>query len=362
MIRKLASIQKISSVESIKNSDNLEKVKVLGWEVVVKKGEFKPDQLCIYCEIDSVLPEKPEFEFLKDRKFRIKTIKLRGTLSQGIVFPLEILPDNDRISILERYYIYNNENIIGHDLTQKLGIYKYEIPVSPGQKGNIKGEFPTYLIPKTDEQRIQSEPGLLNEIYNLELANEVNNLSYYITEKIDGTSLTVIHIINEFKEHEIKVCSRNLELKPGDDVYWKITRQYFLEEKLKAYYKTHNKNIAIQGEICGLSINKNPLNLSNQQFFVFNIYDIDNHKYYDFENFINISKELELQTVPIIETGRNFKYTLEELLKKAKGVYLNTNNQREGIVIRPTKETYSNILQGRLSFKVINNDYLLKEK
>ena len=112
-MRKLASIQKIVSLEPIKDADKIEKATVLGWELVVaKKDNFKVGDLVVYCEVDSILPDKPEFEFLRERKFRIKTIKLRGQVSQGICFPLSILPKAK----------YNE----GEDVTEVFGARKYD--------------------------------------------------------------------------------------------------------------------------------------------------------------------------------------------------------------------------------------------
>ncbi|MDP3012790.1 MAG: RNA ligase family protein, partial [Candidatus Subteraquimicrobiales bacterium] len=195
----------------------------------------------------------------------------------------------------------------------------------------------------------------------------------YITQKEDGTSYTAYHTIfinMEIPEQEqyVGVCSRNLELKngafPGSDVniYWKITKLYDIEEKLKQFYQDTGRNIAIQGEICGDGIAKNPLGLprNTQQLHLFQIYDIDNQKYLDYEEFILVSSELALPMVETIYFGR-FNFTLEELLKMSEGKYPNTKNEREGIVIRPDFETFSETLQGRMSFKVINNLYLLKE-
>src|SRR5579863_8664556 len=118
MERKLASIQRVLDVQPILNADAIEVLTILGWKVVANKGEHKVGDLVVYCEVDSILPEKPEFEFLRKNHFRIKTIKLRGQVSQGIVFPLSILP------------IANNEIVAwyeGLDVTERLGITKYEV-------------------------------------------------------------------------------------------------------------------------------------------------------------------------------------------------------------------------------------------
>lgn len=352
MERKLATIQKIISIEPIENADKIEKAKVMGWQCVVKKDEFKPGQLCIYCEIDSLLPDKPEFEFLRSKKFRIKTQKMRGIISQGIIFPLEILPEHDRLVITEEYHINGNEHIIGQDVTEKLGIKKYEPPISPQLMGQAKGNFPTHIVPKTDEIRLQSAIGVLDEIYGKDV---------YITEKEDGTSFTAY-----YKDGVYGFCSRNLEQKnepTNQSIYYKISQHYYLENKLSEYYYKNGVHLAIQGEITGDGINKNPLGLprNTNQLHIFNVWDIDKQKYFDIEDANDIVHKLGLTPVKMIECWK-FDYTLEQLIEKAKGKYYGTKNNIEGIVVRPIHECYSETLQGRMSIKVMNNDYLLKEE
>lgn len=358
-LRKLARIERIDEIKPHNNADSLELAKIGGWQVVIKRGQFKSGYLCVYCEIDCLMPEKPEFEFLRSKHFRIKTMKLRGEISQGIAFPLEILP-KEQFDDIKKYNRY--EKIIGNDVTELLGITKYKPPISPQLIGMVKGNFPSYLIPKTDEERLQSKMSLLDEM-NGKICN--------ITQKEDGTSFTAYHIVEPDMTTEIMslvqrvgICSRNLELKPEDtSIYSKIAKQYDIEEKLKEFYRNYGRNIAIQGEIIGEGIQKNRLELPRNihQLHLFNIYDIDEHKYVDHNEFIIIASELGIPTVETIYFGR-FNFTLEQLLEMAKGKYLGTKNNREGIVIRPDVEEYSESLRGRLSFKVINNDYLLKEE
>jgi RNA ligase (TIGR02306 family) len=268
-------------------------------------------------------------------------MKMKGTLSQGIIFPFSILGE-DVCNGMMRDFNSGKSDIIGLDVSTILGVTKFELPISPGQKGNAKGNFPTDIVPKTDEMRLQSVPKLLNEIRGMDV---------YITEKLDGTSFTGIYL-----NKELRVCSRNLELKDGDDVYWRVAHNLNLEEKLGKY----DGNIAVQGEICGEGIAKNPLGLKGQHLFLFNIYDIDAHKYLDYLQFALTAKNLGLKTVPILEVKTNFNMTIDELLKYAEGHYTGTKNNREGIVVRPVVETFSKVLQGRMSFKVINNQFLLK--
>jgi len=339
-IRNLASVQVIHKIEPIEGADSIELANVLGWQVVVKKGQFKPGDLCVYCEIDSKLPEKPEFEFLRSKKYRIKTVRLKGCLSQGICFGLEILPGD----------IVPEE---GLDVTETLEVEKYSAfreRMSGGPNRvkqiptDIVGDFPSY-VPKTDEQRIQSAPKLLDEL---------RGRPYYITEKVDGTSCTI-----SYKQGEGLVCSRKWAKKDGPKShFWQAAKRYSVLEKLAECACDY----AIQGEVAGPGIQKNRLNLPAVDLFVFNVYCIDTGRYLNFKEFVEFCERMELQTVKVVEIGDSFEYDLPTLLDKAEGLY-ESGKQREGIVVRPQIEAISQCLKGgRLSFKVVNNKYLLKQK
>ena len=336
MERKLVSIQKINSIDSIEGADNILQAGVMGWTVVVKKGEFQVGDLCVFFEVDSVLPDgEPWAEFMRSKKFRVKTIKLRGVLSQGLALPMEILPSESGSF---------NE---GDEVTDLLRVTKYEPPVHDGgaKMGAAIGGFPA-RVPKTDEIRVQSALGVLEEI---------KDLPFYYTQKYDGTSSTFVF------DDELMVCSRRFRKREDDtNIYWQMANKYDLGDKLKS-----NPLMAVQGEICGPGIQKNKIMLKELDLFVFNVYDIMNGKYLNFEEFMLFCKTLGLKTVPIesiVKDPSGFDHSLEAWLERAKGKYANTKNHREGLVIRPLEETYSKTLKGRLSFKVINNDFLLKEK
>jgi RNA ligase (TIGR02306 family) len=326
-MRKLASIQKISKLEPIEGADSIVKATVLGWQLVVKKDEFNIGDLCVYCEIDSILPEKPEFEFLKPRKMRIRTIKLRGQISQGICFPLSILPPDVKIEE-------------GKDVTDILGITKYEPPIPASLEGIAKGKFPSF-IPKTDEARVQVLQDILDK-YKGE--------TFFYTEKLDGSSATYYLYDGQFG-----VCSRNLELiETEENTLWKLAREHKIEEKLKSL----NKNYAIQGEIIGESVQSNKYNLRGQDIWFFNVYDIDEHRFLDFEEFVFFFKNLNLKTVPVLETNYELSGNIEELVRLSVGKSVLNDVQREGIVLRPLKEIEDG--SGRISFKAINPKFLLK--
>jgi len=358
----LASIQKIISLSPIKDADRIETAKVLGWDCIVRKGEFKEGDLCIYIEIDSLIPREDWSEFLfkneKD-KYRLRTMKMKGQLSQGLVLPLQIDPISCEdwdinlqtgIAKAGNTGSYIKTFNIGDDVTNNLGITKYEKQIPIALAGQIKGDFPSF-IPKTDEVRIQSE---------LKLLEDLKGKPYYITTKLDGTSATYYKLNGEFE-----VCSRNLRIKnpeqatyhdkseegvKSENVYWKMAKKYKIEEWLPDGY-------AIQGEICGPGIQKNPLKLSDQELFIFNVFNIKEGKYYFPSDDVYIDDatvNVGLKLVPLAtDFGSEFNYSLEELLEKAKGKYPNGGN-KEGIVVRSMDQL--------ISFKVVNNDYLLKDE
>lgn len=326
-MRKLASIQIINDIKPIENTDSIEVARVLGWLVVVKKDEFKIGDKVIYVEIDSVLPEKPEFEFMRNKKFKVKTIKLRGQISQGICFPLSILPESE----------YNEDD----DVTELLNIVKYEKPIPAQLQGQAKGNFPSF-VPKTDETRVQVLQKLLSKY---------KDTKCYITEKLDGCSATYY-----LKDGEFGVCSRNIDLKDTEgNTYWEIAKKYDIENKLRKM----NKNIAIQGEIIGDGIqgNKYKLKQGERKFYMFNIFDIDEYKYL---SCLNYYKLLELDVVPVVDDNFQLIDDIDLLVKISEGKsIINDKTNREGLVIRPQEET-EDIRLGRLSFKVINLMFLLK--
>lgn len=335
--RKLATIEIIKDLQPIIDADSIEVATVRGWKVVVKKGDFKIGDVCVYCEIDSVLPSKPEFEFLKNMKYRIRTVKLRGQISQGICFPVSILPMK-----LNSYNIDNYK--IGDDVTELLEITKYDPPIPTNLSGIVKGMFPSFLS-KTDEERIQNIEFILDKY---------NNIEFYASEKLDGASFTIY-----MNNGETGVCSKNLDFKFDiKNTGWKFFMDNDLEEKLKSL----NMNIALQGELIGEGIQKNKYGLKGHTIRFFNAFSIDEYKYFDFFYFKNLIHNLQLETVPIVYDNITLPKTVDELLSISEGKSaLNNNQEREGLVFRPLIEINDSTI-GRLSFKVISNKFLLKNK
>lgn len=340
MERKLATIEVIKDIQPISGADSIEVVTVRNWKVVVKKGEFKVGDLCIYCEIDSVLPQRPEFAFLEKVNYRIKTIKLRGQISQGICFPFNIL---ENYNVPDNIKFGTKETLIGTDVTDIIGVTKYEPKIPAQLTGEVKGNFPSF-IPKTDEERVQ----------NLDWSffyTKYSDKLFYVTEKLDGTSFTCYLYNNEFG-----VCSRNLELKEDENnTYWKTARKNDIENKLK---KLGLDGIALQGEMIGPSIQKNPYKLSDIDVYFFSAFDINTQRYLTNKQFFELIEKLELKSVPIFEKEMKLFEDVNDMIEFSnnKKSILNKNTDIEGLVWKYTDE------DNKISFKVISNNYLLKEK
>jgi RNA ligase (TIGR02306 family) len=350
-MRKLASIQTVNAVEPIPNADAIEKIRVLGWWVVSKKGEHKPGDKIVYCEIDSLLPERPEFEFLRANSFkpaqtdtggetvlpagfRIKTVKLRGQVSQGICFPMSILPPESPTDD-------------GADVTSLLGVLKWEPPIPVGMGGKVKGGFPGFL-PKTDETRIQVLESVLQRH---------RGKTFYVTEKLDGTSFTAFE-----RQGEFGICSRNLWMDESDEsnVLVRVARGLKLADKLRDAVAKLGHDVAIQAEVIGPGIQKNKYRIKAVTLRVFNVLNIDAYKLLDHGEMQSILLDLGLESVPQLGTIV-LDHTVDQLVAFSECTSaLNSQIQREGVVLRPLEEEFDEDIGGRLSFKAINPKFLLK--
>jgi RNA ligase (TIGR02306 family) len=371
-MRKLATIDTISSIIPHNNADSLELAIVRGWQVVVRKNEFKEGDKIVFFEIDSWIPteiapflskgkEPREYEGIKGE--RLRTVKLRGEISQGLILPISIIGfsnidyfGNIGHKIINQDGEYNILYIPIHDgvdITELLGIQKWEEPVSANLAGKVKGSFPSF-IPKTDQERVQNCFDQVKQKYN--------DIAWTIDEKLDGTSCTVF---SNFSDTIIDtgICSRNLLLKLDEEnknnTYVKtITEALYLE-----YITKLEKSIAIQGEICGPGVQENKYKLKEPIFFVFDIYDINKRRYLLYPERWEILKELikmgvKVEQVPYLGEVR-LPDTLQECLEMAVGKSkINPNQEREGIVFKGTS-----VVNGIVpSFKAISNKFLLEEK
>ena len=332
MIRKLASIRQCTELQAIPGADAIQVAVVDGWTCVVKIGDIQAGQKGVYFEIDSFLPvDDPRFEFLRKsslRKmgdaegFRLRTIRLRGQLSQGLFMPLHLFPE------------VNPTEPVGTDLTERLRVDKYEPPIPADLTGKVIGPFPGF-IPKTDEERVQN---LLEEFATWQ------GLSFVVSEKLDGTSFTAYQRNGHFG-----ICSRNWELSDEDpNSYWKVAAETQLQQKLG------RQNLAIQGEMIGEGIQKNMYKLRGQHLFVFHVFDIDQHRFYSYAETLDFCHNNNLQVVPLISADFQLPAKVEDLLRMADGPsILNEKAGREGLVLRSADR--------KISFKAISNAFLEAE-
>lgn len=329
--RKLASVQIVDDVQEVEQDNQFEKVKVLGWQIITPKNIFKKGDKIVFFEIDSKLPEERCFSSMEFYDYRVVTTTIAGEISQGCIVHIEEL-------------IKNHDNFkVGDDLTEELGITKYdeEEQASLYMDSN---KFPLHLVPFTDEPRVQSEPKYL-KIFE--------GKPYVATLKYDGTSAT--YLLNPDDPEDLFACSRNnLLSSKKKDHYWTIADKYKIKTKLKEF-----PNYAIQGEIYGPGIQKNPLNVKDKMFVVFNIYDMKSKRSLDYYEMEEVCKKMDLPVCIAIDKGDSFKYTLEDLFELVKGNYEGTENAREGLVFRLAKNWY--LPNFRCSFKIISSDFLLKK-
>lgn len=346
-MRKIATIQKIWKIEPIAGADRIELAHVLGWQCVVNKGQFQPMDLGVYFEIDSFLPIREEFEFMRASSyqksdflgdgFRLRTMRFRGQISQGLILPVDSFSELKNAEIQE--YL---------DVTDILGVRKWEIPERMSAQGTIIGPLPPD-IPKTDETRVQTQPGLIRDFHGLE---------YYISTKMDGSS----HSCSIDGEGVFHVTGHNYEYKDdGKSDLYRLLKDRNMEECMRSLMQEEGiRSLVLQGEFCGEGIQSNRLRLKKPEWYVFTVRI--NGQRVGLREMQEVCGKLRLETVPIEEIGMNLdeKYpSVEALLKRADGSYPN-GGKKEGIVIRPTEPVYSDRISAALSMKVVNNRYLLK--
>lgn len=340
--RQLARVVKIDQVIKHPNADSLDLCKIGGWQVVAKLGEFKEGELAIYFEIDSWIPVELAPFLVKGsepREYngvygeRLRTIKLRKELSQGLLLPLSIL---NNVSSSYGFAFGIPE---GEDLTGVLGIQKWERPLSANLQGMAKGNFPSFLH-KTDKDRIQ----------NLKF-DRYQDLICEVTEKLDGSSMTIY-----FNEGVAGVCSRNVDLKLDQEGNAFVNMfNTFKKLGLIDTCLAFDRNFAIQGELLGYNIqgNKYGLQEGEYQFYVFSVFDIDKQSYVEPEKVQEFCKLVELNYVPVLDNV-TIEGTIKDYLKMAEDISALHKVEREGLVFKS--------LDGLTSFKAISNKWILEFK
>lgn len=339
-MRKLASIQRIRQIEPIEGADKIELAYVLGWQCVVNKGQFRPEDKCVYFEIDSFMPVRDEFEFLRTSSykksdvlgegFRLRTMRFCGQISQGLLLPVSEFPEIPETAAE------------GDDVTELLGVRKWEIEERATGSGTVIGTLPRD-IPHTDETRVQAEPGLIEAFAGLE---------YYITTKMDGSS----HSLG-IDENGFHVTGHNYEYRrDGNCSFWELVKNRGWKEKMEEFVQREGLDtLTIQGEFCAPGIQKNRLKLLKPEWYVFTVRE--NGRRTGLKRMLEICKILGTEHVPVEETGFDLpsKYpSVEALLARADGKYPG-GGRKEGIVIRPVEPVFCPLISASLSMKVVNN-------
>ena len=380
--RALAYIQHVTNIRPIDGADNIEQCNVLGWNLICKKGEFHEGDPCVYIEIDSKVPEREEFEFLRAKGFKVKTMKLGkfNCISQGLAMPQSAFKElaglsegTDVTDILGIKYSVQEDNArksngdpnakyksmaARHQKIFKKKWARWMMRRSWGRKvmffffgkkkDNPRG-FPTF-VSKTDEERVENQPWRIGD-----------GKTYLATEKLDGTSCTYALERKGRNKFEFYVCSRNVrqqdekqECYHDHNIYWDLAFKYNIEQHLKDFLNQFPqlKWVCIQGEGVG-SVQGNPLKLTEDDLYVFNFKESQTGRWSSMAGAGQV-REWGMKWVPILGEVQ-MPDTMEKLKVLATGKSrVNPEVMREGIVYRS--------LDGSDSFKNVSREYLLSKK
>ena len=348
-MRNLASIQTVNAIEPIPNADAIEKIRVLGWWVVVKKGEHRPGEQVVYCEIDFVVPERPEFEFLRASSFN----RPRSMRRCHVCRPGSASRRSNSAARCRRASAFLCRSCRPVFRPRKERTLPNCSASTNGNRrcrwygGKVKGGFPGFL-PKTDETRVQVLEAVLERH---------RGKTFYVTEKLDGTSFTAF-----LRQGQFGICSRNLWMDETDQstVFARSPASLKLAERLRAARERLGFDLAIQAEVIGPGIQSNKYALPAVALRVFNVLNVDAYRLLDHAVMLEVLGWMELESVPQLGT-MVLNHTVDELVAFSEGAsVLNPKVQREGMVLRPLVEEHDEDIGGRLSFKVINPKFLLK--
>lgn len=358
-MRKLCTVRKVVGIKPIDGADLIEATQVDNWWCVTKKGEFTVGQEAIFFEIDSWVPHEiapflskgqDPREFLGIKGERLKTIKLRKQISQGLLLPLSHF-DVDWATI-------DRENL---DELFNIELYEREDASTAG--GVPRGNFP-YFIPKTEQPRIQNLSG--------SFLQSIQNETFEVTIKLDGSSVTMYqlppnskYIKQVSKDGELNpeiqsgtfgVCSKNIDLRRTEgNAFWDIATKVEMESKLKEF--AGGRALAIQGELIAPNIQKNYEKVAHPQFYVYAMWDIDLQTYLTPKDASALCKLMGINYVPILHADLDLSQfgSISDIIAYADGAGMNPNVKREGLVYKSNQTT--------TTFKSISDSYLLyKEK
>lgn len=352
--RKLARLVVLDEVIAHPNADALDIATIGGWRVVAQKGLYVTGDIACYFEVDSWIPNEIAPFLSKDKEpkvyegvkgERLRTIKLRGELSQGLLIPVKELPNGDKIAELVTDELLSGFDV---DLTETLGILKWERPVNANLAGLAKGNFPQF-IRKSDQERVQN----LKRQYQDAVDSQEE---FNVTFKLDGSSFTGYVKKNAEDVVVTGVCSRNLELKfegNEENLFVKTFNKYNLDDKLRTYHAVTGRNIALQGEMVGPGIQSNFEGLDEVELYVYNVFDIDAQQYMLPGEARHVCDDLDLKMVPTFSVRMILPQTIGEVLLMADGDSGLKGKFREGLVFKS--------LTRHFQFKSISNRYLLKQ-
>lgn len=347
--RKFASVQVITAMNPIDGYDKVEMATVLGWSCIVQKGQFKVGDRVIYIEVDSKMPPRKEYDFLEKRNWKVKTLKMCKTISQGLILPLDVLPD-----------IWKKKKAKeGMDLTKDFGIThideeKEDTNVKKSflerlwkrilwkffkikLKNKMSKTFPKHLVSKTDEPNVQT--------IGIELRKRLED-GCIVTEKLEGQSATYgLQITRKWfmKAFKFIVCSHHvLYPKKTNNNWWNVGLQFDIENKLIELYKRTGNLFIIQGEIIGTGIQRNIYKIAGFDFYVFNVKNLTTGETLNFADMLLLMNSIGLKVVPLLDRLRFGHYDLEDWLNYADGTsVINRKTRREGVVVREENGTFS---------------------
>jgi len=316
----LAYVGRIENVRSIEGADRIVAAEVVcgeggRWQGVVAKGDFVPGDLCLVYLQDAVVKPSEQLAFLEKAQWRVRMQRFKGVPSECVIVPTDLYA----------------EQHLGMDMTEQLGVTKYEKVLHADFNGGAAyGSFPSF-IPKTDEPNFQTAGRLVEAL---------KGKPWYATEKADGTSTTAYRRGDHFG-----VCSRNLELQEfATNSHWSLALKFGLKEKLP-------DGTALQWETVGPGVQKNPMGLKELEPRAFSAYRFTEGRYLNRDEFVALCLDIGIPMAPEVAGGPDFLLDSDQLRTLAEGKYAN-GKQREGVVVRPDVEEF--VRGSRLSFKVIN--------
>lgn len=363
MARKLVTLRKVKEINPIKNADMIERLTVDGWNVVSKKDDFEVGDVGVFFEVDSGLPvEDTRYDFLSKggskefhgkQVYRIRTMRLRGVISQGLLKPLSEYPE------IENYLLTNNNSIDEAieerlDFSELLDVIKYEPPMKV-RGADAAGNFP-YWIRKTEQERI-------NNVYDIMHCDHQHD-EFVATLKMDGSSTTVAYITDSEKFYDtlpvddhggqLFVCSRNQTLKDGNSAYHLAVENINLYDKLKSYHMRTGRQVAVQGELLGTGVQGTREKIYNYTIHVFSLFDIDNQVYLPWDEVETFCNELSIPHVKVLGRFKPFEKfsSVDDFIDYANGIEPVYADIPEGVVFHE--------VNGVTSFKAISTHYLLK--